>query len=254
MKITAYKLHENPLELIPGRKQRQWMDDTIHKYAYRCLPLQIANTTGWELLAPSDFLISWNGSNHKNGLHVHFENKSDKFAVSTFGWGIVTIHPGYLFKSSENVDMLVTGAPNFYVDYMSPLTGIVETFWCPFTFTMNWKLYKPGTFQFKKGDPLCFILPIQHDYSSLDVDMMDINDDTEVKQKFDEWASERRIVNTKLDYIQQTNQGFSDMKPEQISTHWEKNYYSGIDKSGNKEYNHIVKRTFPTFEVKNDQE
>ena len=34
----------------PAPHRRDWMDESPDRYAYRCLPLAIANTHGWELL------------------------------------------------------------------------------------------------------------------------------------------------------------------------------------------------------------
>ena len=38
--------------IVPGRPQRAWMDAFHDRHAYRCLPLTMANTTGWEILSP----------------------------------------------------------------------------------------------------------------------------------------------------------------------------------------------------------
>ena len=40
---------------------RPWMDDTPESYAYRFLPLSIANSHGWEILSPCTFAVRWHG-------------------------------------------------------------------------------------------------------------------------------------------------------------------------------------------------
>src|SRR3954449_12981067 len=41
--------------------RRDWMDDTPNKFAYRCLPLTIANQTGWFVYNPVGFTAVWTG-------------------------------------------------------------------------------------------------------------------------------------------------------------------------------------------------
>src|SRR3546814_6537370 len=41
LEITAYTVSAGAPDLRPGSRQRQWMDDTPGRFAYRCLPLAI---------------------------------------------------------------------------------------------------------------------------------------------------------------------------------------------------------------------
>src|SRR5690606_30494589 len=50
MKLTAHVLDGHTLDVRPAPRERTWMDATDQRYAYRCLPLDIANAHGWELL------------------------------------------------------------------------------------------------------------------------------------------------------------------------------------------------------------
>ena len=61
MELTAY-LHPTWAPLIrPAPATRAWMDATPESFAYRCLPLNIANAHGWEILSPCGFEAVWNG-------------------------------------------------------------------------------------------------------------------------------------------------------------------------------------------------
>ena len=119
MKVTAYKLVEEPLPIIPGMKQREWMNKTPYRFAYRCLPLSIANSTGWVIINPQDFLVTWNGGETKKDLTVHLDGAPFNYAESSFGSGIITFHTGYLFKTDKDWNMLVQGYPNFPIDFIS---------------------------------------------------------------------------------------------------------------------------------------
>lgn len=43
----AYRVHPAGLPLTPAPIDRDWMDATPDRFAYRCLPLVIANQAGW---------------------------------------------------------------------------------------------------------------------------------------------------------------------------------------------------------------
>ena len=48
--------------------QRDWMNNTPHRYAYRCLPLTIANQTGWWIKNPVGFEATWRGATHPGSI------------------------------------------------------------------------------------------------------------------------------------------------------------------------------------------
>lgn len=49
--LSAYRIEDFPsMPIIPAPTQRTWMDATDDRFAYRCLPLNIANQHGWWLL------------------------------------------------------------------------------------------------------------------------------------------------------------------------------------------------------------
>lgn len=138
------------------------MDATPERFAYRCLPLNIANQHGWEILCPYDFTAEWNGSAHPNGVSTSFYPGSTPIAMGHFGAGILTFHVNYLFRTEEDYDLYVTGPINSPKDGISALTGIVETDWNPATFTMNWRFTRPGhTVVFEKDEPFCHIFPVK---------------------------------------------------------------------------------------------
>jgi hypothetical protein len=50
LELECYPMTATPPDLIPGRQSRNWMDAFISRHPYRCLPLNMANTTGWEIM------------------------------------------------------------------------------------------------------------------------------------------------------------------------------------------------------------
>ena len=46
-------------------------------------------------------------------------------------------------------------------DGIAALSGIIETDWSPYSFTMNWIFTRPDTpVRFEKGEPYCYIFPV----------------------------------------------------------------------------------------------
>lgn len=61
MELECFATTARPPEIVPGRPQRPWMEAFHERHPYRCLPLTMANTTGWEILCPMSFTAEWNG-------------------------------------------------------------------------------------------------------------------------------------------------------------------------------------------------
>src|SRR5262249_56073117 len=81
--------------------------------------------------------------------------------VSPFGHRLLTFHVPCLFQTDAGVDLFVTGPLNRPKDAIAPLTGIIETDWAPYTFTMNWLFTREHwTVHFQKGEPFCLIFPV----------------------------------------------------------------------------------------------
>ena len=157
------------VQLVPGARDCTLFQDNEH--AVKCLPLSIANTLGWQLLCPDGVTIEWNGGPAGADVTVKFDHperwamtaddtsKPRPFAKSHFQTGTVTFETGWLFRTNDEWSMWVMGPPNSYKDGISPLTGVVETYWLDYSFTMNWKMTRPGTVRFEAGEPFCFITP-----------------------------------------------------------------------------------------------
>ena len=61
MKLIAYLPEGDHIDIRPAPVERPWMEATDQRFAYRCLPLNIANAFGWEILCPSAFTAGWDG-------------------------------------------------------------------------------------------------------------------------------------------------------------------------------------------------
>src|SRR5262249_55491680 len=152
-----------------GRSERAWMDATDRRFAYRCLPLTIANAMGWELLSPTRITARWNGGLELADIEVDIEGeewKANRVAWSHFRRGILTFHSGCLVRTDPGIGRWARGAPNWPKDGIAPLDGIIETDWLASTFTMNWQFTRPGSVSFQTDEPFGFVTPIA--YRALD--------------------------------------------------------------------------------------
>jgi hypothetical protein len=221
MKLTCYALDQAPAQLIPGRTDRDWMDDFDARHPYRCLPLVMANSTGWELLTPCSFTATWNGG--PLASDIRFDPDDDfadlgRVVTSHFTRGVITFHTGYLFRTEPGWDMWCGGAPNHLKDAIQPLTGIVETDWLPFPFTMNWHFTRPGIVSFKRGEPFCFIMPVPHaSVDQFEPVLKDLEDDPVLREEYLAWRDSRASFLENLDA----------QDPETMRQGWQRHYFKG---------------------------
>ncbi len=221
MELECFAVTARPPEIVPGRANRAWMDKFTDRHPYRCLPLTVANTTGWEILCPMGFSAEWNGGLRAEDIKLTPDRPHPdfhEFAKSHFTGGVLTFHTGYLFRTSPGWDMTAGGAPNMPKDGIAPLTGLVETDWLPFPFTMNWIFTRPGRVRFDKGEPFCFISLIPHQaMDPVQPVQRSLNSNPELKDQYDAWTRERSAFNAKL--------GRAD--PDAVREAWQRYYFKG---------------------------
>jgi hypothetical protein len=147
-------------QLRPSPPRRHWMDEEPH--AYKCLPLVIANQWGWQILSPTDVIVTWNGDPTPAGVQIEVNPQYSPTIKSQFGSGIVTFSPPWLFRTPEGWDLYSKGPSNRWKANCVPLEGVIETWWLNYTFTLNWKLVEPGTVFFARGESLGQLVPVPH--------------------------------------------------------------------------------------------
>lgn len=228
MKLICYQIDSDPPKMVPGQPERGWMSKFNDRHPYRCLPLVVANTTGWDLLLPVSFSATWNGGPLASDIQVLPAEDSTAEAVSRlvtshFGGGVLTFHTGYLFRTEEGWDMWTGGSPNHVRDGIQALTAIVETYWLPFPFTMNWHFTRPGTVTFAKGEPYCFLMPVPHQaIDATEPIVMPLQSDQELLQAYKSWGESRAKFIKDL----------AERDPETVKKGWQRDYFSGRTPQG----------------------
>ena len=224
LEITAYKIMENPPPIRTADRKREWMDDTQDRFAYRCLPLSIANQTGWEILSPAGFTARWNGKNDLPAIKIKFDDEESPLIGSHFGHGVLTFTLGYLFRTTKAHNLWVKGPTNQFKDGISALEGLIETDWTPFTFTMNWQFTrKRHKIRFEKDEPICTILPYPRHYiGKFDPKLKVINENPKLYNQYVAWKDDR----------EQFLRDLKNPDSEAVKAGWQKTYMKGEDQFG----------------------
>lgn len=215
--MKFYKITPKKVSLRCAKASREWMNATSEGFANRCLPLRIANQHGWEILAPHAITSMWDGGNHQNSIKIMGQIEPERFAVSHFGFGILTFHIGGLIKTPKNFNLYVQGPVNSPKDAIYPLSGVVESDWSPMTFTMNWKFTRPNiAVHFEAGEPICSFFPVQRGYlEDIYPEIADIADDQELAEEHKSWSQSRSNFNADL------------KRGKTAEGKWQKHYYKG---------------------------
>jgi hypothetical protein len=213
-RLTAFELApQDDMPVEPAPSDRAWMDQSPNRYAYRCLPLVIANQAGW------------NGGPRIADLTLRLPRGSQETRVfSHFGEGILTFTLPYLFRTPRGINLWVKGPANWIKDGIQPLEGIVETDWNESTFTMNWKVTRKNhTVRFEQGEPICMIVPVPRGLAeSLDPIRQPVEADPKLARAYAKWRESRSAF----------NEGLARNDEAAVKSGWQRDYMLGMTADG----------------------
>jgi hypothetical protein len=239
--IYAYELHNpNGMSLGVAPVNRSWMDDSDKRFAYRCLPLVMANTAGWLIKNPIKFSVWWKGGKKKDDLIVEFpDGRNDDRVVSHFGSGVLTFKLPYLFRTPKNINLWVKGPSNSPKDGIQALEGIVESDWSASTFTMNWILTRSNHLvSFDEGESICMVIPVTRGLAeSLMPIQCPISTNPSLQTEFNLWQQKREK------FLEMLNK----QVPEVVRQGWEKDYFKGINPGGTAVLEHQTQMNLKDF-------
>lgn len=226
MELTVHLYEGWKPRIIPAGSRRDWMDQSPDSFAYRCLPLKIANEHGWELLCPVGFEAEWNGGSAPEDVVIRVDpgGRPEDAPVALFGEGTLTFHVQGLFRTPPGINLWVGGSPNEFKDGIGALSGIIETDWSPYTFTMNWKFTRPGhVIRFEENEPFCYFFPLQRGLvSDTTARLAPIDEAPELKRQFETWSQSRDAFHEEMRVD----------PPSETAARWQKLYYRGLDAQG----------------------
>ena len=220
MRLICYPTSGEPPEIVPAPLERAWMDETRERFAYRCLPLNIANAHGWQILNRSAFVATWNGELSLDAISLQpSDTNAPLLALSHFGSGVLTFSVSALFRTDPGYDLMVTGPLNQTKDAIQPLTAIVETDWAPFTFTMNWKFTrKHWPIKFERNEAFCMIFPIKRSLiEEVEPEMRALEEDMNINTAYNTFSQSR------ADFIKDLDVPGSKARAQG----WQRDYFRG---------------------------
>lgn len=247
---------------------REWMDKSHERFAYRCLPLTIANQAGWVIHNPITFTAVWEGGPGLHNLCLHFADDDatpfnplqsqvitvapgirgldpyrpegrDARITSHFGCGVVTFSIPYLFRTPPSINLWVKGPSNWIKDGAQALEGIVESDWSPATFTMNWKITRPNyPVRFERGEPICMVVPVPRGLSeSLEPICAPLSDRPDLEQECLRWSRAR------ADFLQ----GIASRDRDAVDAGWQRHYMKGTTVDGAVAFGHQTRLHLKEF-------
>jgi hypothetical protein len=221
-KIEAF-CNRNAINIEPTSLRRDWMDETWQQHAYRCFPLQLGNTIGYQLSLPVDLKFRWNGVFSESGDNVEVLS-GRKYVYTTRGHATISIKTGITFSTPENITMLQIPAPNFFNPDYQAFTTLISTSWYYQEIPSAIRILSFNKdIVIKAGEPYATLIPIS--LSKLQ--------DMELELK-DYVYTERDA-----EYNSRRNKAFEEIRKENKWTDW---YRNATDFEGNVFGKHEVKQ------------
>ena len=149
---------------LKGKTRRSW----FVKHAYHCLPLVIGNQYGFVIKSLYDFEVIWDGGQTPASVKVEITSDKEEYKNlyalqninSHFGMGTFTVQMPYQLRTPKNINLMTTNPPNYFIDGIYHMTGVVEADNLRRDFTYNLRITRPNyKIEIKKGDYIGCVLP-----------------------------------------------------------------------------------------------
>lgn len=210
MKLDIYKLFDSDdYEIVKNIVQRDWLDETIEKHGYKCMPITSMNTHSWSIVLKKKTVIHWSPEERPKDIEV----LCGPGEFNMYG-GFVSFQLPYIFKTEEDFYTVFIPSPNFVYNNATPLSFLIRSDWFPSSFQCAWKLHTPGRHVIEEGTPLVSFFP----YPKNLIDDVDIS----IHKNFD---SNQELYNLHRNYVD-----YMELE------------YSKIDKTSFNEYPYIYKK------------
>jgi hypothetical protein len=221
------------------------MQKTRRGFANRCLPLLMANQSGWMIGNAVAFSATWDGTDSAEGISLHIDGPPEASTMvhSDFGYGVLTWSIPYLFRTPPGFNLLVRGPTNAPKDGIVALDGLVETDWAVATFTMNWKFTRPAhTVFFGLDEPICMIMPQRRgELESFEPLILPLSEHSETERQLRAFAESRKRT---LGFVMAARQLGCEAGRDGV---FEKHYFEGTSPGGAGSAEHQTKRSLQPF-------
>jgi len=145
---------------LRGDLKRDW----FQQHSYWCLPLVIANQYGYGIKSLSTFEVEWNGGDLASDVSITFLDGTEtehQHIKSWFGMGVITIQNRFTLQTPKGINLMTMNPPNYYIDGLINMNGVIETDNLKRDFTFNIRLTRPNhKVRVNKGDIISGFIPI----------------------------------------------------------------------------------------------
>lgn len=191
-------------EPLKGKNTRDWFVN----HAYYCLPLVMGNQHGFVVKSLYDFEVEWLGGNTVEDVKIGILSPIEEYEktynlqniTSHFGMGLITVQMCFTLRTPPGINLMTINPPNYYIDGIYHLTGVVEADNLRRDFTFNLRITRPNyKIRINKGDYIGCIIPYPRHF----IDQFHIVDAkslfspeniTEERRCMDDFAKERREI------------------------------------------------------------
>jgi hypothetical protein len=210
--IEVFKTIGLETNIFPLSGDRDWMPE--NKYAYNCFPVTISNKLGYGISFDHDISFMWNGSS-KAGVDGDIEVfDGAEYCFFGRGGGIIGFPTNLIFKTKENLSILVMPVPNQFIDGVQCFTSIISSSFYTGALHVVWKVTSPNKkITIPAGTPLAAVIPFS--LSSLQ--------DTELK-----------MMNGKIDIVHNKEYNEAMLEYGKINGRASNWYRNALDHLGNK--------------------
>jgi hypothetical protein len=175
VKINAYKRPGYRVKIEQTKVQRDWMDATLDRHAYKCFPVSLANSIGFSISFLDDIEFIWDGVSDSSPKHVTVLKGND-FCTTSRANGTINFISNIKFKTDKNMSMLSIVPPNHFIDGATPFTSIISTSFFEDMLPISWKITRPNTkILIPAGTPVATVIPISlKQISDIELDIYDL--------------------------------------------------------------------------------
>jgi hypothetical protein len=205
MSFKVYRHPDYETDFFTLTVNRDWMDESIDKHAYKCLPVTLANCLGWSFSLPEDIsFILHSSTGHVEILSGHKYSSVDRTN------GTISFISGITIRSEKPQSLLIMPVPNQFIDGVSPFTSVVNTSVLKAPIPSAWKITRyDQAITIKSGTPITAIIPISlTDLEDTCFELMDdkLEDEhykyiAEYREKFTEIINEKKYTHMYRDNV-----------------------------------------------------
>lgn len=161
MNISVYKHRNHPVKIQQTPIQREWMDNTVDKHAYKCFPVSSVNTFGWSISFTEDIEFIWDGISDTTPDHVNVLKQPQGVCSTNRGNATISFYTGLFFETDQETSILSIVPPNYFIDGAMPFTSIMSTSFYDDALPVAWKITRPNEkIVISAGTPIITIIPI----------------------------------------------------------------------------------------------